>query len=65
MNEPIFVWGEHSEVYHQQPWASERCNVDDLVDRREGNVPPVDWRRGRQRRLCTYCRRAKQRAEGV
>lgn len=54
-----FVWAERSTVYHEFPWAGENCNTDDLRHRVTGETPPP------KRRLCYYCRRAKQLAQGV
>lgn len=44
-----YIWDDDSNVYHRRDSATEKCNLDDLVGRQEGNEPPEG------RELCAHC----------
>jgi hypothetical protein len=49
----MFVWTPSKEVYHNTRHLDERCNTDQLKDRKEATRPP------RNKRPCHWCGQRK------
>lgn len=62
-----YVWAERSKVYHERDFAKERCNTDDIKERKESDslVEALGQYVRRpyyisRRYLCRICKRAKE-----
>ncbi len=55
-----YIWAKQSHCYHDTNVAVEKCNVDDIKDREEGDTPPPFVKHTRMRKLCKLCERHAQ-----
>lgn len=54
-----YIWSRDSAVFHDRLVMTERCNVDALADREEGDEPPEG------RALCEHCAEQRRYEESV